>query len=208
MPSKTHTAGVWWRRDRRKLSSTSKHPGLPAGRAESFPVSGELCLRATTAAILFLRSSRLLASGAGALRCLPSFRPLLQIEVLVPCALLGRLARCRSLRRLGRRHLGPLLASLHPEIPSAKAGGNRTIPALLHPYVGPSESGVEVLARNPVGLGAQREGVVAVYPPFLHVTENRGQIVMLLQWPVSIVGICGHHPHARLFPRPKLSFPL
>jgi hypothetical protein len=29
-----------------------KSPGLPAGRAESFPVSGELCLRTT--AIVFM----------------------------------------------------------------------------------------------------------------------------------------------------------
>ncbi len=29
----------WWRRDRRKFSRTrKKSPGLPAGRAESFPV--------------------------------------------------------------------------------------------------------------------------------------------------------------------------
>src|ERR1035437_4721169 len=135
MPPQTHSedlprsseaaAAEWRRRDRRKLSSTSKHPGLPAGRAESFPVSGELCLRAATAATLCLRSSRLLASGSGALRCLPSLRPFLQIEVLVPCALPGRLARCCCVGRLGRRHLGPLLASLHPEIASAKTGGHR-----------------------------------------------------------------------------------
>src|ERR1019366_1085135 len=217
MPSKTHTgrpvsffataAREWRRRDRRKLSSTSKHPGLPAGRAESFPVSGELCLRATTATTLCLRSSsRLLASGSGALRCLPSLRPLLQIEVLVPCALPGRLARCCCVGRLGRRHLGPLLASLHPEIPSAKTGGNRTIPPLLDPYVGPSEPSADILARDPVGLGAQREGVIGVHPALLHVAENRGQVVMLLQRPVSIVGARRHHRKRRVDPRQKFGF--
>src|ERR1039458_2169230 len=110
MPPQTHSedlprsseaaAAEWRRRDRRKLSSTSKHPGLPAGRAESFPVSGELCLRATTtAAAPCALSSRFLASGSRSLSCLPGLWPLLQIEVLVPCALLGRLARCRSEER-------------------------------------------------------------------------------------------------------------
>src|SRR2546426_874199 len=37
----------WRRRDRRKFSLAIEDPGLPAGRAESFPVKGELCLRAT-----------------------------------------------------------------------------------------------------------------------------------------------------------------
>src|ERR1035437_327296 len=189
MPPQTHSedlprsseaaAAEWRRRDRRKLSSTGKHPSLPAGRAERFPVSGELCLRATSAPP-GVRQQRFLASGSRSLRCLPGLRPLLQIEVLVPCALLGRLARCCSPGGLGRRHLGPRLASLHPEIPSAKASGNRTIPPLLHPYVGPSEPSADVLAQDPVDLGAQREGVVGIHPALLHMAEDRRQIVMLL----------------------------
>ena len=158
MPSKTHTgrpvsffasaAREWRRRDRRKLSSTSKHPGLPAGRAESFPVSGELCLRASaTAAAPCALSSRFLASGSRSLSCLPGLWPLLQIEVLVPCALLGRLARCCCLHRFGS-HLGSLLASLHPEIASAKASGNRAIAPLFDPYVSPAESSTDVLAQD------------------------------------------------------------
>ena len=58
MPLKTHTGRpvwffaakpAWWRRrHRRKFSTTMREsPGLPAGRAERFPVSGELCLHAT-----------------------------------------------------------------------------------------------------------------------------------------------------------------
>src|SRR5437879_10827294 len=39
----------WRGRDRRKFSRTrKKSPGLPAGRAEGFPVQGELCLRGTS----------------------------------------------------------------------------------------------------------------------------------------------------------------
>src|ERR1017187_10374640 len=192
MPPQTHSedlprsseaaAAEWRRRDRRKLSSTGKHPSLPAGRAESFPVSGELCLRATSAAPC-VRSSDLLASGSRSLRCLPGLRPLLQIEVLVPCALLGRLAPCCFPGGLGRRHLGPLLASLHPEIASAKASGNRAIAPLFDPYVSSAESSTDVLAHDPVGLGAQREGVIGVHPALLYVAENRVQIVMLLQRP-------------------------
>ena len=33
--------------DRRKFSLAREYPGLPVGRAESFPVQAELCLRAT-----------------------------------------------------------------------------------------------------------------------------------------------------------------
>src|SRR5205085_6579186 len=83
---------------------------------------------------------RLLAFGFGLLRRLPDLRPFLQIEILVPRAFLRRLTR-RSLRQwLGRRYLGLLLASLHPEIPSLKAGRHRTIPPLLHAYIGSPES--------------------------------------------------------------------
>src|ERR1019366_2073915 len=218
MPSKTHTG--------RPVSffavaESSGEEGIvanPPWRLRNHPAyqpvvrrvsryRANFCLRATSAATLCLRSSQLLASGSGALRCQPDLRPLLQIEVLVPCALPCRLARYGCLGRLGRCYLGPLLASLHPEIPSAKAGGHRTIPPLLHPYVGSSEPSADVLARDPVGFGAQREGVVGVPPPLLHVAENRGQIVMLLQWPVSIVGIGRHHRKRRVDPREKLGFP-
>ena len=47
----------WRRRDRRKLSlAIKKSPGLPAGRAESFPVMGELCLRATSCWLAVMRA--------------------------------------------------------------------------------------------------------------------------------------------------------
>src|SRR6202040_3995826 len=90
-------------------------------------------------------SLRFLASGFGLLRRLPDLRRFLQIEILVPRAFLRRLTR-RFLRRwFGRCYLGLLLASPHPEIPSVKAGRHRTIPPLLHAYIGSPESCANIL---------------------------------------------------------------
>jgi hypothetical protein len=50
----------------------NEDPGLPAGRAEHFPVQGELCLPATPP--VRISSGRLLQPTAGELRGLPYFR--------------------------------------------------------------------------------------------------------------------------------------
>jgi hypothetical protein len=90
----------WRRRDRRKPSLAMKtSPGLPAGRAEGFPVEGELCFHATP---FGPRSSDgLLPPLAGVLCRLPDFRRFLQIETSIPVA--ARPAATAFLHSLHRR---------------------------------------------------------------------------------------------------------
>ena len=105
----------------------------------------------------------------------------------------------------GRRHLGLLLASLHPEVPSVKARCHGTISPLLDPYIRPAESGANILTQDPIGFGFQRKRVVGVYSSLLYVAEDRRQIVLLLQRPVRIVSIGRHHRDRRVGPQQKLS---
>src|SRR5260370_14771462 len=107
---------------------------------------------------------------------------------------------------MGRRRLGSLARCIYFETLSAKAGTNRTIPPLFDPYVRSPEPGADVLACDPVGLGTQWKGVIGIHPALLHVAEYRGQVVMLLQRPMSIVGIGRHHRTRPVYPRQKLGF--
>ena len=123
-----------------------KSPGLPAGRAESFPVQGELCLRATSACPMVIYDSSRLASEPCA--ACQTFGPFFKSKFWFHVLFCAGLTRRFLLRWFGRRYLGLLLASLHPEIPSVKAGCHRTIPPLLHAYVGSPESRADILTQR------------------------------------------------------------
>ena len=163
----------WRGRDRRKLSFNDEEiTRLTSRSCGGFPGIGRTLPSRHFRNVLPLVIA-ILPSGSGCLSCLPDLGSVPQIEVLVPRAFLGRRERRFLLHWFRRRHLGLLLASLHPEIPPIKTGGNRTIPALLNAYVGPAKSGANILTQDAVGFGFQRKRIVRVHPPLLHVAEDR-----------------------------------
>ena len=135
----------------------------------------------------------LLLSGNPTLARLPDLRRLLQIEVFVPVAALSRLAFVFGLTGFARRHFGPLITSVNGEIPVTEACSDRAVPPLLDPHAGAPQPEQTVLARNPIDLRLQRNRVIVVHAPALHMAENGGQIMMLFQRPVGVVRIGRRH---------------
>src|SRR5580698_7457351 len=84
--------------------------------------------------------------------------------------------------------LGTLLADRNPQVAIAESNGHRTVAPLFHPHHSASEPGANVLAGDLVDLPTQLDGVIVVYSAAFHMAENGGQIVLLLQRPMGVVG--------------------
>src|SRR5580704_15818187 len=102
--------------------------------------------------------------------------------------------------------LGTLLADRNPQVAIAESNGHRTVAPLFHPHHSASESGANVLAGDLVDLPTQLDGVIVVHPPAFHVAENRRQILLGFQRPVSIVGAGRRHRQRSIDPGQKLGF--
>src|ERR1700733_9935434 len=145
--------------------------------------------------------------GTGALQSLPDLGRLFQIEVLTPpTGLAGSPRTPRWAGRLRSWKLGTLLAERDTQVPVAESNRHRTVPALLDPHDFASQSSADVLACDLVNLRIQLDGVIVVHPPAFHVAENRRQIMLLFQRPVSIVGTGRQHRQSGVDPGQKLGF--